>query len=435
MIYQRELKIKYETDVFVAGGGAAGIAAAVAASRGGARVFLAESGGAFGGLGTTGMVPAFAPFDDGENILASGIGLEIRRSVSRQIPLNNYWTPINTEELKREYDRIVSESGVQFSFFTTVCDVIADGRHSDCVVLTSKSGMFAVKAKIYIDCTGDGDLIAFAGGAFEMGDEQGTVMPQTLCSVWANIDRTRVREGAPNRMIEQAFADGVLSQEDRHLPGFFYHESGVGGGNIGHTFDIDPTDETALTKAMIKGRSLLPEYERYYKEYLKDGFENLTLVSTAAILGVRESRRICCDYMLSVDDFVQRAVFADEIGRYCYPIDIHVKNTDKDEYERFMKEYETTFKYKRGESYGIPFRSLIPVSFDNALVAGRCMGADQKMQASVRVMPGCFITGQAAGAAAALAANTEDVRSVDYQDLADALLALDAFLPNYKVER
>lgn len=430
MQYQRELFQKYETDVFVAGGGAAGVAAAIAASRGGARVFLAESAGAFGGLGTTGMVPAFAPFDDGETILAAGIGLEIRKNVSQHIPLNNYWTPINTEELKREYDRIMTESDVQFSFFTTVYDVIAHDRHIDCVILGSKSGLFSVKAKVYIDCTGDGDLIAFAGGAFEMGDAQGVVMPQTLCSVWANIDSSRILPGAPNRNIEQAYADGVLSQEDRHLPGFFYHDSGIGGGNIGHTFDINPIDETSLTKAMIRGRALMPEYERYYKEYLRDGFENMTLVSTAPVLGVRESRRIICDYMLSVDDFVRRAVFSDEIGRYCYPIDIHVKNTEKQEYERFTKEYEATFKYGRGESYGIPYRSLIPISFDNALVAGRCMGTDQKMQASVRVMPGCFITGQAAGAAAALAKDTGAVRSVAYRDLADALIALGACLPN-----
>ena len=90
-------------------------------------------------------------------------------------------------------------------------------------------------------------------------------------------------------------------------------------------------------------------------------------------------------------------VFDDEIGRYCYPVDIHVKNTDKKEYERFEKEYNESLKYKKGESYGIPYRCLIPVSLSNALVAGRCIGTDQKMQASIRVMPGCFITGQAAG--------------------------------------
>jgi hypothetical protein len=265
-----------------------------------------------------------------------------------------------------------------------------------------------------------------------MGDENGEVMPQTLCSVWANIDRSRILPGTQNRFIEQAYADGVLSLEDRHLPGIFHRENGIGGGNIGHTFGVDPTDERSLTSAMIRGRAYIPEYERYYKEYLKDGYENMTLIGTAPVLGVRESRRIVCDYMLTADDFVNRAVFEDEIGRYCYPVDIHVKSTDKSEYARFEEEYKKLYRYKKGESYGIPYRSLIPVSFDNALVAGRCMGTDQKMQASIRVMPGCFITGQAAGAAAALAKNAGDVRSVDFRDLADALLSLGAYIPNYK---
>ena len=115
MIYTRKLTEKYNVDVFVAGGGAAGVTAAVAAARQGKTVFLAEATGALGGLGTSGMVPAFAPFDDGVNFLAAGIGLEVRKNVSKHIPLNTYWTSIDAEELKREYDRIVTEAGVDFS--------------------------------------------------------------------------------------------------------------------------------------------------------------------------------------------------------------------------------------------------------------------------------------------------------------------------------
>ena len=430
-VYKREISERYDVDVFVAGGGAAGVSAAVSAARAGADVFLAEAAGSFGGLGTTGMVPAFAPFDDGVNMLAGGIGLEVRKRVSGAYPLNKYWTPIDPEELKREYDRLITEAGVKFSFFTTLVDVITEGRRIERVILSAKSGLFAVKAKIYIDCTGDGDLIAFAGGEYEKGDENGEVMPGTLCSVFANIDWSKVNKSADNRRIEEAFRDGVLTLEDRHLPGFFAREHGIGGGNIGHTFGVDPTDERSLTEAMLWGRRSILEYERYYKEYLDEGYKNMTLIATAPILGVRESRRIVCDYMLSVDDFVSRATFDDEIGRYCYPIDIHVKNTDKAEYQRFEEEYKKQFKYTKGESYGIPYRSLIPRSFDNALVAGRCMGTDQKMQASIRVMPGCFITGQAAGTAAALAAASGEVRRVDYTALAKALLGLGAYLPNY----
>ncbi|MBQ8509495.1 MAG: FAD-dependent oxidoreductase [Clostridia bacterium] len=433
MIYKRTLDTKYTVDVFVAGGGPAGVSAAIAAARQGKSVFLAESQGSFGGVAAAGLVPAFAPFDDGVNVLASGIGWELRKLVSRDVPLNSYWTPIKVEELKKAYDKMMTQSGVKFSFFTTVCDVVASGDHIDYVVLSAKSGLFAVKADVYVDCTGDGDLCAFGGGRYEKGDKDGNVMPSTLCSLWANIDFSRRTKG-DSSMLEQAFADGVFTKHDRHLPGFFAVDSknGIGGGNIGHAFGVDTTDETSLTGAMIYSRSLLEEYETYYRKYLP-GYENMTLVYTGTMLGVRESRRIVCDYTLNVNDFISRAVFDDEIGRYCYPVDIHVMSTDKAEYERFLKEYQQDLHYKRGESYGIPYRSLIPVSFSNLLIAGRCIGTDRQMQASVRVMPGCFITGQAAGTAAALSCGCGgDVRGVKIPALHESLRKLGAYLPNAK---
>lgn len=427
MQYCKQLTDRYDVDVFVAGGGPSGVAAAVAAARMGKRVFLAETSGCFGGMGTTGMVPLLAPFDDGVNVVASGIGYEIRKNISHRIPLNAYWTPIDVEELKREYDRILIEAGVQVSLFTTLCDVISDGPYVTRVVLFAKSGMFTVKAKVYIDCTGDGDLCAFGGGEFEMGDENHQVMPQTLCSLWANV--SEITEEPQNKWISKAYNDGVLSQEDHHLPGIRQCGNGIGGGNVGHIYDINPLDEVALTKAMMFGRRSVAEYYDYYRKYL-NGYQNIALCVTAPVLGVRESRRILCDYMLNVEDFISRAVFEDEIGRYCYPVDVHVKGTDKVEYEKFENEYYSTLCYEKGESYGIPYRSLIPVSFDNVLVAGRCIGADRKMQASVRVMPGCFITGQAAGTAASLACETGNVRSVEIKAIQRALITLGAYLPN-----
>ena len=106
-------------------------------------------------------------------------------------------------------------------------------------------------------------------------------------------------------------------------------------------------------------------------------------------------------------------------------------STDKEEYERFSKEYRTSLRYKNGESYGIPYRCLIPVSFKNALVAGRCIGTDRQMQASIRVMPGCFITGQAAGTAAALACEKQDVRKISIKELQQSLVKGGAYLPNF----
>ena len=192
-------------------------------------------------------------------------------------------------------------------------------------------------------------------------------------------------------------------------------------------FGTNPLDNRSLSDAMVWGRRSMQEYMNFYKNYVR-GCENIRLTSTAGMLGVRESRRIKCDYTLCVNDFISRADFDDEIGRYCYPIDIHVMNTSGEEYERFKNEYYN-LRYKKGESYGIPYRSLVPVSFDNVLTAGRCMGTDRQMEASVRVMPGCFITGQAAGAAASIAADCGgEVRRVDIKLLQKTLAERGAYL-------
>ncbi len=426
MLYQKQIETRYEVDILVVGGGASGVAAAVSAARMGRKVLLCESNGCFGGVGTSGLVPAFAPFTDGVNITCGGVGLEIRRNVSKHTPVETYWTSIYPEELKREYDRILTESGAEYLFFTTLCDVVTCGDHIEYAIFTSKTGLFAVKASIYVDCTGDGNLISLAGGAYELGDENGQVMPPTVCSFWGSIDADRYAQANVPQLLEKAIADGVFTYADRHLSGLFLQEGGYSGGNIGHIFGNDPLDEKSLTQAMVWGRQSMLEYRKFYSEYVP-GCENIRLLATGSILGIRESRRIKCDYMLNVRDFLARADFDDEIGRYNYPVDIHVMNTGTDEYARFQKEYDT-MRYKDGESYGIPFRSLIPVSFTNALVAGRCVGTDRQMEASIRVMPGCFITGQAAGTAAALAAASHEVRSVDARTLQQALLKGGAYL-------
>lgn len=427
MIYQKELPVRLEADIVVAGGGASGVAAAVAAARMGKSVLLVESGGALGGVGTTGLVPAFAPFGDGVNVLCGGIGMEIRRQVSLHVPMETAWTPIDTEELKRTYDIITTEAGVKVLFFTTVCDVLAAEGHIEGVVLTSKTGLYAVKAKIFVDCTGDGTLNALGGGAFEIGNEEGKTMPPTLCSQWAGVDKDVYWSNNIPAQLEKAIEDGVFTYADRHLTGMFLQEGGMAGGNIGHIFDNDPLDEQSLTKAMMWGRASMMEYVRFYREYVK-GCENVRLVGTASMLGIRESRRTVCDYMLSVEDYIARADFADEIGRYCYPVDIHIMNTKTDEMERFRQEY-IHMRYEPGESYGIPYRSLTAVSWDNLLTAGRCMGTDRQMEASIRVMPGCFITGEAAGTAAALALDQEtDVRAVDVALLQRTLAGNGAYM-------
>jgi hypothetical protein len=434
--FSRNVPLRHDVDVFVAGGGPAGVAAAIAAARQGASVFLAEGQGCFGGMGTAGLVPAFMQFGDGVNFLAGGIGREVYERLfaaggvgpDDQQDVGACCAGIRAEVLKRVYDEMMGESGAGFAFGTQMIAADAAKGAVSHVVCSGKSGLFAVKARVFVDASGDGDLAAWAGAPFEKGDADGKLMPGTLCSLYADIDWEAVRASGHGhyQFIEQAIANGVFTNPDRHLPGFWRVGRHVGGGNIGHTFGVDGTDERSLTKALLWGRQYQAEYQRFYKEYLT-GYEGMELVATGALLGIRETRRITGDYTMTLADFLQRASFPDEIGRYSYPVDIHASNTDAGSFEKFMNEH-TNLRYGEGENYGIPYRALTPRGLINVLVAGRCISTDRYMQSSVRVMPGCYITGQAAGVAAALAA--DDVHAVDVAEVQRRLVALGGYLPN-----
>lgn len=436
VVYQRKLDVRYHTDVLIAGGGPAGVAAALAAARQGKSVRLIEAHGCLGGMGTAGLVPAFMDFTDGVNFLADGIGREILdavRAADGAIPFRRS-IGIRTEVLKRVYDRLLEDAGIPFTFHTQLVDVIVHEGRVDAAICAGKTGLFAVRAAVFVDCTGDGDVAALAGAPYEKGDRDGNMQPGTLCSLWSGIDWEEVEKsesaGMGNDRITEAFEDGVLTVEDLHLVGIWRVGATLGGGNVGHTFGLDGTDEESLTEAYLWARKTLPQYERYYKAYRK-GFEDMELAATGSLMGVRESRRIVGDYILNVDDFRERAVFDDEIGRFSYPVDLHPARPDQGAYEEYRGKW-VNLRHEDGESYGIPYRVLTPRGLKNVLVAGRCVSTDRSMQGSIRVTPGCYITGQAAGVAAAMSvpvgANT---RGIDVRELQARLKGLGAYLPNY----
>lgn len=431
--YEKKLPVKYDVDVFVAGGGPAGVAAAYSAAKCGARVFLAETYGAFGGAAVHSLIPAFMQFGDGVNFLAGNVGTYVRNYLREKSPEEyKKYCPdsIPVEVLKLCYDEMLTEAGVQFEFFSSVSDVLAKDGSIEYAVCTAKGESYAVKAKVYIDCTGDGDMAALSGAEFSKGDENGDMMAATLCALWNNIEWKDVVR-PDSRRLDDAFADKVFSNEDRHLPGIWPISTTTGGSNAGHIYDIDGTTAQSLTRGMIEGRKQLLEYRRYYKEYLS-GYEKSEPIISATQIGIRETRRITGDYVLCVDDFLSRAVFEDEIGRYAYPIDIHSGKNTTAGYNEYAKKF-AELRYQKGESYGIPYRSLLVKNLDNLLTAGRCISADRSMQASVRVMPGCFITGQAAGTAAALAAKQNGkTRDINIAELQAILRENGAVISEYK---
>jgi len=397
--YQKTLNVYAKADIIVAGGGPSGVAASVAAARQGKRVILMEQSGTLGGASVLAMVAELMNFDDGIHFISKGIGREIFEKLKLQNTKKRQWYNIRYEELKRVYDDLVLNSGVEVMFYTRVVDVVREGKSVRYAVVSGPDGMCAIEGDFFIDCTGSGILASFAGAKYEYGDENGGTMSATICSLWGGVDFAE--KGKDAARYEEAYEDGVFSQYDPILPGIKknYPEVNVGGGNVGHCFAVDDRDIKSLTNAMFHGRKILEEYENYYRNYVT-GCEKAVLIKSADYIGIRESRRIVCEYMLTVDSFDSQDSFADEIGRYSYPIDIHPMTPDKAGMQGFQQ--SISMRHADGETYSIPYRCLVPVGIDNLLVAGRCIGADRAMQASTRVIPCCYITGQAAGVAAAV---------------------------------
>ncbi len=428
LTYNKELTVRYEADVLVAGGGPAGVAAAVMAAEAGAKVLIIEQSGSFGGVGTLGMVPEIMNFDDGEHFLAGGFGKRLHDVLFPPCKYEREWMIASPEDTKRLYDKMIAEAGVEYLFFNKLTDaVVEDGRITHAIV-SAPEGIYAIKAKYFIDTTGNGALAAHSGCGFDFGDENGVTMPATLCSLWGNVDFDTLDVEQQREGVERAYREGVLTQYDTILPGMkpIFPECKVAGGNIGHAFAVNDTESRSLSDAMTESRKILAEYITYYREYVK-GCEMATLLRSADILGVRESRRIHTDKVLTKDAFFAEKPFPDEIGRYSYPIDIHPMTPS----EKGMADFEKSIllKHEKGQSYSIPYGALVARDLDNLFVAGRHIGADRAMQASVRVIPGAFITGQAAGIAAALCAKEGcDTHSLDVKLLQTALKDAGAYL-------
>jgi hypothetical protein len=426
-IAAKELPVVADAEVVVCGGGPAGIAAAVAAARIGRSVVLIEQLGCLGGLGTAGMVPVFCPATDGERVLAAGICQEVMDELARRmgVEVNYNWFPFDYEVLKVLYDELVLDAGVQLLLVTTLADVVVEDGRVQAVVAAKRAGLQAITGSVFVDATGDGNVSAWAGAEWELGGASGELMGPTLCSTFSNVDweeyHAAAREGRDARSLWLRLMEaGEAPLPEYHFVGAFRAGPTRTGNNLGHTYGVSGVDEASLTQGHVEGRRLARIYLGFYREHVP-GFQNAELSATAALLGVRETRRIVGEYVLNFEDYRSRASFEDEIGRFAYPVDIHSATTDPAAQKHVEEELRAT-TLGRGESYGIPYRSLVVQGLANLLVAGRCMSADRAVQSSIRVMPGCFITGQAAGVGGALAVEGRcAARDVDARKLREIL--------------
>jgi FAD-dependent oxidoreductase family protein len=448
----REIPIEAGYDLVVAGGGMGGTAAAVCAARLGAKVLLVEATGCLGGMGTSGLVTAFDPMADGEQMLVGGfmrklvetmhergfLGPQVTPDFFRQ--RYHCWTPFSVEGLKLVLDELVVTSGVEVRLFTRVIDADADraaGRVRG-VILHNIEGYRLVRAKAFIDATGDAVLADLCGATCrEPGRDTPTPMPATLCSLYAGIDWQRFRAGSVSQReaVERAVADGHFTQPDLHLPGLSQVGQVLGYLNGGHVFHLDALRCTSLTDGMMLGRRIVREYLAFYREYVP-GCEDMELVTTASLMGVRESRRIVGEYELTVDDYHARRQFPDQIGVFNKFIDIHPYDCSKAEFERFEKEATETGRLGEGECFGIPYGILVPKGWANLWVAGRCNSSDVAVHGSIRVMPAAAIMGQAAGTAAVQSANLgQPACDLDTKRLVISLRENGANLPQPSLSR
>ena len=432
MIERLNLPVLADADIVVVGGGPSGVAAALAAARGGAKVLLLEQFGALGGLATSGVVPMFAPTSDGERMIYGGLFAEINTEMCRRMgiePWQDYWQAINPEILKRLLDEMAESAKIRFVFGAKVCEAEVEAGRINAVWVATSMGLKRVTGRRFIDGTGDALLAALAGAGFEFGDENGRTMSPTLCAQFSNIDfeaaHAASRAGASDHDIwRKMTAEGTAPFQEYHFVCMKPISATTANSNLGHIYGGDTLDEEGLTRCYIEGRKIVHTFEKFYREHVP-GFENVELISSAALLGVRETRRIDGEYRMTFEDFRRRADFEDEIGRCCYPVDIHSASTDSEEQKKVEQVLEKT-SFKHGESYGIPYRAMIPKKRKNLLVPGRALSSDRAIQSSLRVMPPCFVTGQAAGIAAGLAGDG-DVRSVNTDELRSILREIGAF--------
>lgn len=430
------MNINREYDVIVIGGGPSGVTAACAASREGAKTLVIEQSGCLGGMGTIGLVPCFCPFDNRKEMVYRGLGQEILFRMNKTIDHvpddKSWWPPINPENLKRVYDSIVEEYGVEVLFFSFVCDVKASCGEARSIIVANKSGLCEYEAKIFVDCSGDADVAVGAGSSFIMGDDgDGELQPATLCFSLSNVDDYAYLNGPnlcsddPKSPVYEIVKSGKYPRLlDCHLC-HTYVAPGTVGFNAGHIFDIDPTDPVKVSRAMILGRRMAQDFLEALAEYHPKAFSNAFVSATAPMLGMRESRRIIGDYILSVDDFLARRDFDNEIARNSYFIDVHPTLREQKNVQRSKN---NRYAYESGESHGIPYTCLTPKGIKNVLVAGKTISCEREVQGSVRVMPVCLATGEAAGIAAAMAMNSGDIRDIDVALLREKIVAYGGYI-------
>ncbi len=425
-------------DVIVGGGGTAGSVAAIAAARHGAKTLIVEQFGFLGGSQTGALVIPMMAFYAGDERLVTGISDEIIGRCSA-LPGDNEGIFFNPELLKFVLEDMVLEAGCELLYHTFISDTAVEDGALTGIEIVNKSGKQVLRARQFIDCTGDADIAFLAGVPCESGRaSDGLNQSASLRFTVGGVDLEALAEflrehGVNTRpprvscgfakggvghaplgeIMEQAERDGVIGAEEGASIQFFSIPGRPGelGFNCPRVTHVNGAKAEDLVKVQVQGRKSIPRIMEFCRRYLA-GFDNAYLGVTAPMVGIRESRRIVGEYVMGLEDFQAARKFEDGIAKSSYPVDIHNPTGGGVQLE----------KIPPGDYQEVPYRSLVPLEVDNLLVAGRCISTTFEAQSAIRIEATCRAMGEAAGVAAALCVK-EGVtpRALDVVALMEAL--------------
>lgn len=392
-------------NVVVVGGGFAGIGAALAAARSGKKVLLIEQSGALGGAAINSLVMPYMPFytnvmkENGKverKFLTRGIFEEInkRLSVSNKYNVIDDFADFDSEYLKIILDRMMKEYGVDILFHTTLCDVDKTGRKINAIEVVSVAGKNKIEGDCFVDATGDGNLSVFAGCEFDLGRPQDSLcQPMTLCFRVSNVCYEDFIKQKPEilKLYREYQAEGKIKNPRENVLTFKPLIDNMVHFNSTRIVKLNPTDPFDLSCAEMEAREQMLELFNFLRDNFSS-FKNAQIAISASSIGVRESRMVKGEHKLTCKEILATTKFDTAIAAGNYDIDIH--NPEGGGTHHLF--------FKAGEYYTIPYGSIVAKDCDNLLVAGRCISCDHETQASIRIMPICCSTGEAAGVAAAL---------------------------------
>ena len=400
-----ETPVAEEADVLVCGGGPAGFGAAVAAARAGARTLLLEASNCLGGMATAGMMSHWSGCE------SSPLGLEITERMRGSAVLPPGWTEdrrwnISHEALKQTLFEMAAEAGVRVRLHTHVAGAVVEGGAVRGVLTESKSGREAFLAAVTVDATGDGDVAARAGAAFDLGRPgDHACQPATLMFLLGGVDTSRAIFPPSFESFIDVPKGEIQSLGRAHLPApaghVLLYPSRLPGCvcvNMTNATGVDATDARSVTRAEIECRAQIAPIVAFLREFAP-GYEKCYALSSAQNVGIRESRHFRGVYALTEEDVVEGRSFDDWIAvRNFFNFDIHNVGGAGLDPNGAQKRF-----HAKG-TYQIPYRCCVPEKLDGLLLAGRNISGTHKAHSNFRVMMICADVGYGAGTAAALAA-------------------------------